>query len=320
MASDKLIAIGEALIDFIPDRRGCEFREVGAFSPALGGAPANVCAAYARLGGKASLISQLGDDPFGHKIMYELDKCGVDTSAISLTNKANTALAFVSLGSDGNRTFSFYRKPSADMLLSPDQIDQKDLEGAYALHFCSVSLGDFPMKQAHRKAISEIRKQGGIISFDPNLRFQLWDDEDALRRTVLEFIPLCDILKVSSEEVGFITGKTDIADALPMLFVGDVKLVVYTCGGGGAYAFTKDSYCFAPARDVNVIDTTGAGDGFIGSFLFKLNQMGITKDRLAHMQTDELKKSVAFSNEFCTRSVTKHGAIASYPDMKDYVD
>ena len=248
MANDKLLAIGEALIDFIPDRQGCEFREVGAFSPALGGAPANVCAAYARLGGKASLISQLGDDPFGHKIMYELEQYGVDTSAIRLTDKANTALAFVSLANDGNRTFSFYRKPSADMLLSYEQIDPKIFSDAFALHFCSVSLGDFPMKEAHRKAIDEVRKCGGIISFDPNLRFQLWDSKETLRQTVHEFIPLCNILKISDEELGFITGKTDIKDALPMLFTGDVKLVVYTCGGGGAYAFTKECSCYCPAK------------------------------------------------------------------------
>ncbi len=320
MANDRLIAIGEALIDFIPDRHGCEFREVGAFAPAIGGAPANVCAAYARLGGKASLISQLGDDPFGHKIMFELEQFGVDTSAISLTDKANTALAFVSLAGDGNRTFSFYRKPSADMLLTPEQIDTKVFEGAYALHFCSVSLGDFPMKDAHRKAVSEMKKRGGIISFDPNLRFQLWDDRSRLKSTVLEFIPLCNILKISDEELEFITGKSDINDALPFLFTGEVKTVVYTCGDGGAYAFTKDCQCFSPAKKVDVIDTTGAGDGFIGSFLFRLNQMGKTKDTLAAMQADELKRCVDFSNEFCALSVTRHGAIASYPDMKDYKD
>ena len=320
MASDRLIAIGEALIDFIPDRHGCLFREVGAFSPAIGGAPANVCAAFARLGGRASLISQLGDDPFGHKIMYELQQYGVDTSAIRLTKEANTALAFVSLAADGNRTFSFYRKPSADMLLSPQQVDSDIFRDAYALHFCSVSLGDFPMKQTHRKAIDEVKNQGGIISFDPNLRFQLWDSREALRSTVLEFIPYCHILKISDEELGFITGESDIEAALPKLFTGNVKLVVYTCGGGGAYAFTRQEKCFASARKVDVIDTTGAGDGFIGSMLFKLRCMGVTRDTLETMSTAELKKCLDFSNEFCTRSVTKHGAIASYPDMADYKD
>ena len=317
MANDKLIAIGEALIDLIPDRTGCEFGEVGAFSPAVGGAPANVCAAYAILGGRASLISQLGDDPFGHKIINELEQYGVDTSAIKLTDKANTALAFVSLASDGNRTFSFYRKPSADMLLDRKQIETKVFDGAFALHFCSVSLGDFPMKEAHRTAIAEARKCGAMISFDPNLRFQLWDSEQALIRTVLEFIPDCDILKISDEELGYITGENDIEAALPKLFAGEVKLVVYTCAEGGAYAFTRQNKAFSPARKVDVVDTTGAGDGFIGSMLFKMNMIGITKETLAEMTADDLKTCLDFSNEFCARSVTKHGAIASYPHMED---
>ena len=155
--NDMLIAIGEALIDFIPDKKGCEFDEVTAFSPKLGGAPANVCGAYARLGGRARLLTQLGDDPFGHKILKELSGYNIDTSCITLTAEANTALAFVSLGARGARTFSFYRKPSADMLYSPQNIKDDYFENVFALHFCSVSLGDFPMKQAHKAAIAAAR-------------------------------------------------------------------------------------------------------------------------------------------------------------------
>ncbi len=185
MANKRLIAIGEALIDFIPDKSGCEFYEVTGFSPKLGGAPANVCGAFARLGGEARLITQLGNDPFGDKIMRELAECDIDTSCISRTHKANTALAFVSLAKDGNRTFSFYRKPSADMLLSSEQIKEAWFEDMFALHFCSVSLGDFPMKQAHYSAIEVAQKNGGMISFDPNLRFQLWDDSENLKKRCL---------------------------------------------------------------------------------------------------------------------------------------
>lgn len=156
-----------------------------------------------------------------------------------------------------------------------------------------------------------------MISFDPNLRFQLWDSEQALIRTVLEFIPDCDILKISDEELGYITGENDIEAALPKLFAGEVKLVVYTCAEGGAYAFTRQNKAFSPARKVDVVDTTGAGDGFIGPMLFKMNKIGITKETLAEMTADDLKTCLDFSNEFCARSVTKHGAIASYPHMED---
>ena len=318
MENKTLIAIGEALIDFIPDKRGCRFSEVTAFSPKLGGAPTNVCGAYTRLGGNSRILTQLGDDPFGHKIMEELNGYGIDTSCIKLTNKANTALAFVSLEPDGNRTFSFYRKPSADMLYTAESGKSEYFDDAYALHFCSVSLGDFPMKEAHRAAINEIRRREGIVSFDPNLRPQLWDDSDTMIKTVLEFLPEADIVKVSDEEIGLITGEANIENALPKLFVGNVKMVIYTCGKNGAHAYTKSGVSAkSEARKVKVLDTTGAGDGFIGSFLWKLQQLGITVGDIENMKENELEECLAFSNEFCTRSVQKAGAIDSYPDMND---
>ena len=315
MESKKLIAIGEALIDFIPDKTGCAFSEVTGFSPKIGGAPANVCGAFSRLGGSSMMITQLGNDPFGHKIADELSGCGIDKSAIQFTDEANTALAFVSLAKDGNRTFSFYRKPSADMLLSPEQLEEKWFEGAYALHFCSVSLGDFPMKDAHIKAIEYARKNGMLISFDPNLRFQLWDDTEKLRRRVNEFIPLCDILKISDEELEFITGEKDIKKAVPSLLDRGVKLVVYTCGKDGAHAFTRNAAAYSPSEKVRAVDTTGAGDGFIGSFLWKLQSLGIDRDSISAADENTLRNCLDFSNRFCALSVQKEGAIASYPTI-----
>ena len=183
MSGSTLFSIGEALIDMIPSRVGCSFDEVPSFSPRTGGAPANVCAAFARLGGKSAFLSQLGDDPFGHKIARELADCGIDLSHLAFTDKANTALAFVSLEEDGSRTFSFYRKPSADLLYSPEQIDPAWFADAFALHYCSVSLVDSPMRYAHLAAIAAAREAGAIVSFDPNLRFPLWPDRDMLRGT-----------------------------------------------------------------------------------------------------------------------------------------
>ncbi len=316
MANSRLIAIGEALIDFIPDKSGCEFYEVTSFSPKTGGAPANVCGAFAKLGGSARMITQLGNDPFGEKIIRELKGHGIDTSCISQTDKANTALAFVSLAGDGNRTFSFYRKPSADMLLSPESIKNEWFEDVFALHFCSVSLGDFPMKKSHFAAIEAARKNGGIISFDPNLRLQLWENEEELKKTVLEFIPLADIIKISDEEIEFITGESDHHRAVPKLFTGNVKMVICTCGSEGAYAFTKNSVSFSQARKINVCDTTGAGDGFIGSFLWRLKEIGITAQTLSEIGEREQRECLDFANAFCGESVQNFGAIDSYPDIE----
>lgn len=315
MESKKLIAIGEALIDFIPDKTGCAFREVTAFSPKVGGAPANVCGAFTRLGGKSMMITQLGNDPFGHKIADELAAFGIDTSAVRFTDEANTSLAFVSLEKDGNRTFSFYRKPAADMLLSPEQIEESWFGDSYALHFCSVSLGDFPMKDAHIRAIEIARKNGMLVSFDPNLRFPLWNDRSKLHDRVNEFIPMCDILKISDEELEFITGENDIEKAVPKLLQSGVKLVVYTCGKVGAYAYTSKAKSFSPAETVKAADTTGAGDGFIGSFLWKLQSFGIDSANIAAADESALKQCLDFSNRFCAVSVQSEGAIASYPTI-----
>ena len=317
MKKTTLLAIGEALIDFIPDRKNCAFDDVTSFSPKVGGAPANVCAAYARLGGKAKLLTQLGDDPFGHKILGELQTYGIDTSSVKLTREANTALAFVTTDANGKNTYSFYRSPSADMLYAPENLYASDFDDAFALHFCSVSLGDFPMKQAHKAAIAIQRGKGGIVSFDPNLRFPLWDDLSALRETVLEFLPLADVVKVADEELEFITGEADLEKALPHLFSGRVQLVLVTCGKQGAHAFTKSCGVFRPAPQVEVVDTTGAGDGFIGAFLWKLRRYGASVQTLSGTAEDVLADCLEFANAFCAKSVQQYGAMASYPRMDD---
>ena len=298
MSDRILFSIGEALIDMIPSRVGCSFDEVPAFSPRVGGAPANVCAAVARLGGRSALLSQLGDDPFGHKIARALAGCGVELSHLEFTGKANTALAFVSLAENGQRTFSFCRKPSADLLYAPEQIDPGWFSQAFALHFCSVSLVDSPMRYAHLAAITAAREAGAILSFDPNLRFPLWPDREQLRQTVWQFLPLTHILKLSDEELPFLTGTEDIEAALPALFTGDVQLVLYTCGSKGARAYT-----------------TGAGDGFIGSFLWQLQRDGVTAAELPKLSRKRLTEYLAFSNRFCAISVQRHGALDSYPTL-----
>lgn len=308
-----LFAIGEALIDFIPADTGCGFSEVTAFSPKVGGAPANVLGAFAKLGGKTQLLTQLGDDPFGHKIADELKSFGVGVDKVAFTDKANTALAFVSLREDGDRTFSFYRNPSADMLYDEAMITDDMFEDCYALHFCSVSLGEFPMKDAHIKAINSAKKNGALISFDPNLRFPLWKSADKLKAAVDEFIPYADVIKISDEEFEFITGCTDIEKGCEKL-LRTAEVVVYTCGAEGAYAFTKNFSAFAPSVKVKAIDTTGAGDAFSGSFLYNLYKNGYGKNNISSLKEDELKSFIEASNKYCAASVCKKGAIESYPN------
>ncbi len=309
----KLMAIGEALIDMIGSEHGYEVKDAKSFIPKVGGAPANVCGAFVKLGGAASLITMLGEDAFGDKIYEYLCSVGIDCSHVLRTPQANTSLAFVSRDKSGNRSFSFYRNPGADMLLGAGDIREEWFADCYCLHFCSVSLGDFPMKEAHKKAIEYARRAGAIISFDPNLRLNLWDSPEKLRRAVKEFLPLCDILKISDEELEFITGKKDICDAADDLLKGNVKLLVYTKGNAGAMAFNAAGSASSLAVEANVVDTTGAGDAFIGSFLFSLCSDHVRAEELSKLDSRRLLRYLNFSNGYCAKSVGREGAIDSYP-------
>ena len=321
MMKNRLLAIGEALIDMTPADVGCPLSEVSAFRPAVGGAPANVAAAYAKLGGAASVLTQLGQDAFGDKIVSALASAGVDTTRILRTDAANTALAFVSLKEDGNRDFSFYRSPSADMLYDGGALSDADFQDAFALSFCSVSLGEFPMKEAHRRAIALARAAGALIVFDPNLRFPLWRDREKLRQAVRTFMTGVDMIKISDEELEFITGEREIADALPVLFALGIRVVLYSCGANGAYAYTASGIsAFSPAERVEAVDTTGAGDAFLGAFLFALQKIGIRPESLSALNEDARSSALRTATVYSGMTVTAYGAIPSYPSMHEVQD
>lgn len=313
----KVISIGEALIDFIPNQKGCSLKEVIEFERVAGGAPANVAAVVAKLGGQANFISQLGNDSFGDYIIDELNKVNVNTECVLRTNKANTGLAFVSLKEDGNRDFSFYRNPSADMLLNESEINKEWFNDCHSLHFCSVDLIDCPMKEAHRKSIEYAISNNSIISFDPNVRLPLWDSEEACKQAILEFLPLAHIVKISDEELEFITGFDNFEDAKEVLFKGNVKMVLFTKGKDGAEAYTKDNIVSIEGNVVEVVDTTGAGDSFIGSFLFKLLQNDVNVENIDKLNSDTIKDYLLFANHYAAYSTTKKGAIGSYATLEE---
>lgn len=310
----KLIAIGEALIDFIPEEKRLPVKAVSAFYPNVGGAPANVCGAFSRLGGKSEMITQLGNDCFGDKIIDEFKKYNIGCNHILRTDAANTSLAFVALGEDGNREFLFYRKPGADMLMSAQSIDESWFEDGYCLHFCSVSLGDFPMKEAHKKAVSIALNKNMLVSFDPNIRLPLWNDENKLRSAVLEFLPYAHIVKISNEETEFITGCKSVEEAKDLLFRGNTSLVVYTKGAKGAELYGKWGKISADGIKMTVADTTGAGDAFIGSFLYKLYESGINADNLNGIPGEAFSTALNFANKYAAATVSKKGALPSYPE------
>ena len=216
----KLFSIGEVLIDFIPLQRGAALKDVVSFERAPGGAPANVAAAVAKYGHDASMITKLGKDAFGDFLVEQLEKAGVHTDKILRTDEANTGLAFVSLKDNGERDFSFYRNPSADLLFNEEEVKAEWFGQGDVLHFCSVDLVESPMKQAHIRAIHLMKEKGGLISFDPNVRLPLWDHPEDCRSAILEFLPLAHLVKISDEELEFITGISDVEDSHSISFYG----------------------------------------------------------------------------------------------------
>ena len=235
------------------------------------------------------------------------------------SDKANTGLAFVSLKEDGNRDFSFYRNPSADMLLEESEVKKEWFEDCQSMHFCSVDLIECPMKYAHKKAIEFALENKSIISFDPNVRLPLWDSEDACRDAIMEFLPLAHVVKISDEELEFVTGYDNMDEAKEVLFKGNVNMVLFTKGKDGAEAYTKDRVVKIPGNIVDVVDTTGAGDSFIGSFLFKLLEDDVNMEQLNSISDEKLREYLTFANAYAAYSTTKKGAIGSYATLDEII-
>lgn len=307
-----LCVIGEALIDFIPLENGKNIKEVSGFLKAAGGAPANVAGVVAKLGGKAKLLTKLGNDSFGQFLIDSMDSAGIDTSYIKLSNTLDTSLAFVCLDKQGNRDFKFYRKSAADLDYSIDDVDLRCLEDVKILHFCSVDLVPSKMKDTHRYLIQKAKENNIIISFDPNLRLNLWEDLSLLKQTVNDFILYSDIIKISDEELEFICGSNDINHVVDQL-LKTAKLIIYTKGKDGAELFTRNNHIEVKSLPVNVVDTTGAGDTFIGAFIYQLLQRNVID--LDTIDCDTYEHYMRFASIYAAYMTTVKGVLTVLPDM-----
>ncbi len=307
-----LYAIGEMLIDFTAQEAGV-LETATTFRKNAGGAPANVAVCVAKLGKRAAVVTKLGNDAFGNFLAETLMRENVGTDFVFRTDAANTALAFVARDEKGERSFSFYRNPSADMLLDASEVRAIPFREGDILHFGSVDLCDAPVKGAHIAAIERARRAGAIVSFDPNLRYSLWKSAEELLSTVREFLPLADIVKVSDEELYDITGISCEKEAVLQLFRGEVKLVFVTKGAGGASAYTRETEAWQPTdTNVHVVDTTGAGDSFIGTILYQLLGRGIEG-----LGKEELKEMLYRANRAASCVVSREGAIPAMPTRKE---
>jgi fructokinase len=314
VSNSTVICLGELLIDFIPLTNGLPLSEVPEFRRVAGGAPANVAAAVARLGGESRFIGKVGNDAFGDHLESVLKQCGVETMLFR-TDEAKTTLAFVSLREDGEREFSFYRNPGADMLLSKDEITIESLASGSVFHFGSVSLVAEPSRSATIHAAQLAHLQGLIVSYDPNVRLSLWPSPEEAKRVIRDTLSLAHIVKVNEEEAVFLTGYEDQSRAAGEILEYGPQAVIITNGEKGSSMWIGGRSIHVPAIPVNAVDTTGAGDAFVGALLFQLSRSGWPASNLAKQLSKEpvARDILRFANAAGSIVATRRGAIPSMP-------
>ncbi|MDR1785534.1 MAG: carbohydrate kinase [Spirochaetaceae bacterium] len=309
-----LTALGELLIDFTP--AGKSAQGMNLFEQNPGGAPANVLSVLSAQGLRTAFIGKVGADMHGDLLERTLAARGIDTSGLIRDETCFTTLAFVSLNDEGDRSFSFARKPGADTQLRPEELSRSILETTRIFHFGSLSLTDEPARSATVAALRMAKAAGAVVSYDPNYRPPLWKDEGTAAAVMGSVLDLVDVLKVSEEELGLLTGEDDRDRAVQSLFRRGVSCVAVTLGRDGAGAFTRKHGVSMPAIDVPVTDTTGAGDAFWGGFLCKLLEAGRPP---ADLTEGQLRGAVFFGSVIAALCIQKRGGIPAMP-AKDEVE
>ena len=300
-----ILSFGEVLIDFVALEMGVTVGEASGFVKAPGGAPANVAAAVARLGYPAAFMGQVGDDPFGHHLAAVLAAENVNIDGITYSDAARTSLAFVSNTADGDRSFMFYRHPSADMLMRPGDVNTAVIDACAAFHYGSITLIHEPARSALLMALDHAVTRGKFISYDPNLRLPLWESAEAAKAGMLAGLDYANLLKISHEELEFLTGGDDVSP----LWRERMELICVTHGADGAAAHLRNGETIkAPGYAVKAADTTGAGDAFVAAML-----IAILENRRDYQA--DLPRILDFANAVGALTCVKKGAIPSLPTM-----
>ncbi len=308
-----VLCVGEALVDFLPDGKGRKVRDVERWTRCSGGSPANVAIGTARLGARAAFLGVVGEDEFGHFLRGSLEREGVDTRWMRQTREARTGLAFVSIAEDGDRSFVFYRKPSAEFLLNAADVERADLERVRVVHFGTNSLLLPGAADAARSLVRRAREAGCVVSCDPNLRLHVWDDPERLRSLLKELLPGADLIKVAEDEAEFCSGEKDPEKAARALGAMGAQLAVVTLGPGGALWCRNGVVHQVPAPAVEAVDATGAGDGFVAGLLSKRSGALRAGRALEQLPDDELDQAMRFACRVGAAVVTRLGAVAGLP-------
>jgi len=305
-----VVALGELLIDFTCVSADVDGYPTMAAHP--GGAPANFLAALAKFGAKTALLGKVGTDAFGKLLTATLEKADIDTSGLIAAEDVFTTLAFVTLDATGDREFSFARKPGADTCMTFEELKLSLIDDAKVFHFGTLSLTNEPARSATYQAVSYAKSKGKLITYDPNLRKPLWKDMQEAKEQLLWGLSQADVVKISDEEVEFLFGLKPVEGAQHILDHFGVKLVFVTCGPDGCIFRNKTAQGMVPGLSgIHVVDTTGAGDIFGGSAVWKLLQLDKPVDVLNEA---ELRDVVSFACTSAGLSTIKPGGISSVPD------
>ena len=308
------ICLGEALIDFVSLQSGVSLLEAPDFHKAAGGAPANVAVGLARLGARSAFVGKVGDEPFGRFIQKTLDDNGVDTSGMVFSPETRTGLAFVSLTAEGERDFVFFRNPSADMTFHPDELAGTLLARGRIFHYGSITLIDEPARSTTLRALDLACEAGALISYDPNLRLNLWPSLDAACRGMREGFARAHVVKVSEEELAAITGIQNVEGAADRLLdEGPLELLAVTAGARGCRYFTRRCRGGVPGFRMHVVDTTGAGDGFVAGMLVGLLPACLAGHQPGDLDDPELQRIFHYANAVGALTTTVRGAIPALP-------
>ena len=307
-----VVALGELLIDFTPGALSDQGNPTFEANP--GGAPCNVLSMLGRFGHKTAFIGKVGEDMFGRMLANAITECGISAEGLRFDPDVNTTLAFVQKLPNGDRDFSFYRKPGADMMLREDEISEELIAGARIFHFGTLSMTHPGVEAATRRAIGYAEKHGVLRSFDPNLREPLWKDLEDARRAIRYGLAHCDVLKISDNEIQWLTGEEDFTAGVSALRAAyDIPLILVSMGPNGSRAYTKELMVEVGARlNPHTIETTGAGDTFCACVLHDVLENGLetfTRERLEHM--------LNVANAAASIVTTRRGALRVMPTPQE---
>lgn len=318
MRKNDVVALGELLIDFTDAGVSSQGNPLYEANP--GGAPCNVLAMLEKLGTSCAFIGKVGNDSFGRQLRKSIVKAGIDDKGLVEDNLVHTTLAFVHKLPDGDRDFSFFRNPGADMMLREDEVDEELIKECLVFHFGSLSMTSETCEKATKRAVQVARENKKFITFDPNLRENLWENLDKAKEKIEYGISVCNMLKISDNEIEWLTGCSnyDKAASILMSIYPNIELLLISLGKDGSMAVTKNRQAHVPAfiRE-DTVETTGAGDTFCGCVISKVAQMLKGGRTILSMSDDEMIEMLKFANAAASIITTRKGALMVMPEKEE---